>query len=48
MPRRSITETFDDHDASALESLFGITMTIAGMALGGSICSGLITLALIS
>jgi hypothetical protein len=46
MRRRSTTEAFDDHDASTLESLLRITMTIAGMALGGSVCSGLITLAL--
>ena len=46
--RRSTTETFDDHDPSMLESLLGITMAIATMAVSGSVCSGLITLALMA
>jgi hypothetical protein len=44
--RRSTTESFDDRDPSALESFLGIAMTIATMAVSGSVCSGLITLAL--
>jgi hypothetical protein len=43
----SMTETFADYsDASALEAFFGITMTIASMAVGAGVCSGIITLAL--
>jgi len=44
--RHSTTETFDDHDPSMLESFLGITLTIASMAVSGSVCSGLISLAL--
>jgi hypothetical protein len=44
--RRSTSETFDDHDPSMLESFLGIMMAIASMAVSGSVCSSLITLAL--
>jgi hypothetical protein len=46
--RHSTADTFDDRDPSALESLIGITLTIASMAVSGSVCSGLITLALMA
>ena len=48
MPRsKSMTETFADYsDGSALESFLGIAMTIASMAVGAGVCSGIVTLAL--
>ncbi len=44
--RHSTTEALDEHDESVLESFLGITMTITAMAVAGSLCSGLVTLAL--
>ena len=45
----SMTKTFDDPDASGLVASFlGITTTIAAMAVSASVCSALVTLAVIS
>ena len=42
------TKTLEDSDDLMIESLLEITMTIAAMAVGAGVCSGMVTLALIS
>jgi len=44
----SMTETLDHPDASMIESFLKISMIIAAMAVGAGVCSGVVTLALMS
>jgi len=44
--RYSTSEIAREYQETALDSFLRISMTMAAMAVGGSVCSGLITLAL--
>ena len=44
--RRSTTETLDDPDPSLLQSCLGMVMTLATFSVAASVCSGVLTVAL--
>jgi hypothetical protein len=44
----SITETVEDSDPSTFDSFLEIAMTMAAMAVGAGVTSGIVTLALMS
>jgi len=46
--RRLTSEIAYEYEETALGSLFRITVTMSAMAVGGSLCSGIISLALMA